>query len=37
MTDNLSETDCGPIRCCDACTCENPHRSIPVESEDSAQ
>jgi len=31
MTENL---DGGPVKCCDACTCENPHRSTPMDVED---
>ena len=36
MTDNLSELpeDCAPTKCCAACTCTEPHRSKPLESDE---
>lgn len=35
MTENLSDLpESGPVKCCDACTCSNPHRSEPVEGQD---
>lgn len=34
MTENLNGV---PVRCCDACTCSTPHRSEPVEPDNTPE
>jgi hypothetical protein len=33
----MTETIETPPRCCDACTCDNPHRSTPVEEDNTPE
>jgi hypothetical protein len=39
MTETLSSLpESGPVvRCCDACTCSTPHRSEPVEPDNTPE